>query len=469
MQWVELELGVHSSSWGAVDRQSSAPQSGGVAGNVTYTQDKNELSVDGRVPVSDVWGKEAVLNVPPPCTVSFETTTDNRYQPPETVVKAVVTNPSVQSAQGSAQSVVFFHDGVKIRCNASLRSDGTSRATDSTGGVILGEYRADSETGSAREASIAGEFDPNTDSTRYDGTGREEIKFWPQGSGRAGDVATHDVEGNADIYVKNTDEVYVRKTAEGEYEVVVKHADGSSDKFLIHREYRCNLNGMPEHIFFGADANGSGGSNPVAEEGSDWVELPPEFAEDFGLNGVAGSAPRQVPAALADLANFVHGKHNAATMTQLFANLKEVFGADNERALLTVPANDRPGFEEWMASNWNTLFDPAQPNPKVLDFLFNADPTLAALFAQVKGQDIGSVADVLQDIQTRLVADLQQLGFATASAVDGRYPYTPEPLYVPVYGVKLGDKSFGFYELGWGITQVGEKPIAGELSGVEWN
>src|SRR4029079_394375 len=105
---------------------------------------------------SDVWGS-ATLNVPPPCTVSFGNTVDTRFNPPEEVVKAVITNPAQRDTSGqAAESVIFFHDGAEITCNASKKSDGTSRVNDLTGSVTVGAYQASATEGEDAESSIPG-------------------------------------------------------------------------------------------------------------------------------------------------------------------------------------------------------------------------------------------------------------------------------------------------------------------------
>lgn len=476
MQYTEYELGVHSSGWGDF---GGAPGMGGAYGpnqgaaqNATIT-DGGDFMVDGSCPVTDVWGSETTMNVPPPCTVSFETTTDTRFNPAETVVKAVITNPAMKGPDGQpAQSVVYFHDGVKITCNASKKGDGTSRVTDHTGSVTVGEYKAGVEEGGTPEASIEGEYDATTNTYTYDGTGQDAIKFWPQGSGVDGEITTHVVEASAEIYVKNTDRVYVYEK-DGQWITDVVHKDGSVDRFAQDKStssYTCNINGVPEHIFFGANENHEGGSNPTLDEGAegedDQMKIPGGFGEHFTVNGVESAegggmldnigliqavgnglltdtVAEKYPESLVSLADYLFGKHDKATMDGLMAQLEATFGQDYQNAMLGKAAKDKISFAEWIKGEGAQKLNPS--NGKFISFLFQADPTLAALFNEVKGKPVHSVEGKLKNIQTELIGVLNAM-FGPGTAVSSNYQSGMIPNEFTIYGVKVGGKTFSLYD-----------------------
>jgi hypothetical protein len=286
IQWAESQLRQSSTAWGEPgDGTESASRSGkGAMENATYTKDQNILTVDGKVAVSDVWGSTATLNVPPPCSVLFETTTDSRFNPAETVVKAVVTNPALRAPNGQgARSVVFFHDGVKISCNASKTGNGESRVTDGTGTVVVGEFKEGGKQGAKPESSIKGDYDAETNTYSYDGTGQDAVKFSPVGDGQDGEVTTHLCECNSDITVKNTDRVYAYRQ-DGKFVYDVLHKNGSVDRFVAGPEYSVNLNGIASHIFIGSNAQHMGGSNPTESADGDKVQMDEFFAKNLTIN-----------------------------------------------------------------------------------------------------------------------------------------------------------------------------------------
>jgi len=483
MSYCQYELGAASSAWG--DTGTTLPGQTGPLQNQNIT-DGGEFTVDGSCPTTDVWGDEAMMNVPPPCSVTFESTTDNRFAPPETVVKAIVTNPTKQGPDGQpAQSVVYFHDGVQITCNASLKGDGTSRATDSTGTVTIGEYKPGEAEGATPECSIEGEYDAETNTYSYDGTGQDVIKFWPQASGTEGEVTTHFVEGSVDIYVKNSDRVYVYEK-DGNWVTDVVHDDGSVSRILQDKatgSYTANINGVPEHIFFGSDENHEGGTNPkggkigdftfnpeLQDDETEVMQIPEEFAEHFSVNGeetiqssqepllpLIGTTPLinldqdpagDYPGPLVNLADFLYGNHDESTldslMTKLEAELKWLYDDD----MLGKSAAEKIPFSEWIQGAGAKYLNPG--NGSVIKFLFKVDPTLAALMEQVKNQPISGIEDKLQAIQAELAGLLNGMfGAGTASPAKGIAGGNQFDGY-PVYGLKIGDSYFSFYEVDQG-------------------
>lgn len=465
-----MELG-WSPQAGGYGGQAGAYGEQGAVGNATIT-DGGDFTVDGSVPVTDVWGSETTMNVPPPCTVTFETTTDNRTTPGETVTKAIITNPTQKGPDGKpAQSVVYFHDGVKITCNGSKKGDGTSRVTDNTGSVTVGEYKAGAEAGGTPEASIDGDYDKDTNTYTYDGTGSDAIKFWPQGNGTDGDITTNNVEGNADIYVKNTDRVYVYKNADGKYVTDVVHKDGSTDRYVQGSEYKCNINGVPEHISFGSNEGHSDGTTPEMNKDGTKMGMPADYVENFTVNNEesekGGKGPiqiglidinvlkpslgdmlsKQYPEQLVALADFIYGQHDKATMDSLMTQLQGVFQADFDEINKGKAAKDKITFAEWIKGPGASKI--SATNPKFIKFLFQADPTLASLFAEVKGKPIDAVTAQLKDIQTELAGVLNGIfGPGTATAATGNKGGDGLDVMddYSVYGIKIGDDYYSFYD-----------------------
>lgn len=295
MQWAQMQLQIGSSSWGDLGYDFGMESPGGQEpmsnGNGTYTDAENEFTVDGSAPVSDVWG-DAILNVPPPCIATFETTTDNRFTPPETVVKAVITNPSMKGPDGqAAQSVVYIHDGGKITCNGSKKSDGTSRISDSTGTVTVGEYHAKSED-SKPQSSLKGVKDEATGEITYESENWEDwIEFFPQ----AGENEVHVVFGNANISTKPSDKTDIICNIDGSITVTVTHANQSTDVFKIQNGATVNINGNPINITVSGKKPEEGiseefvsrvqinGKTSAESEGAG--EVPKEAIEKYGEQG----------------------------------------------------------------------------------------------------------------------------------------------------------------------------------------
>jgi|GEM_PF-1903436 len=243
IQFAQTSLEGQSSVWGSMDDAESNLAAGqGAVQNSVYTDEQNEFTCDGSTPVSDVWGNTATMNVPPPCTVTFETTTDTRYNPPEEVVKAIVRNPAKRDSSGEAsQSVVFFHDGVKITCNAAKKSDGTSRVQDLTGDVTVGDYHAPAAEGDGAESSIPGVekdgklvYEPD-----YDG---DTVSF-KSALGADGQTTTRVVWADTNISVKPSDQSDVTMDPSSKVvTVTVTHSNGSKDVYEIQKGYKVNIN-----------------------------------------------------------------------------------------------------------------------------------------------------------------------------------------------------------------------------------
>jgi hypothetical protein len=226
----------------------------GPEGSLTII-DGGDFSVDGSVEVIDVWGtatSPANMSVPPPCTVVFETSTDNRTGIPETVVKATVTNPAVQGSDGMpAKSVVWFHEGVPVNCHASLKGDGTSRATDATGTVTIDEWVdpaiAEEEAATAIPAYCGGEMEEIDDTTfRHTALSGEIIRFTPQPSTPEGE--THDVYGDsiitlrsdykADITYDSATQAHIITVTDPDgNKVIYRINDGSKVQLLMNDEF----------------------------------------------------------------------------------------------------------------------------------------------------------------------------------------------------------------------------------------
>lgn len=436
MQWAEGELGYQSSTWGEDPYSSSAYDapsvpdgaSNGAVGNYVYTAEDNEITLDGSDPTPvDVWGN-LTLNVPPPCTVTAEVTTDTRFQPPEEVLKYVVTNPSLRDAYGNTQqTVVFVHDyqGGAYSVNADIKSDGSSRFTDYTGGLVTGgEYvdpaEAEAEAAEAlAEASIEGELSSDGTYTVYDGTTVGTIDFTPVGSGTEGEVTINDVQGDSTITVHNTDTVTVQKMAkssEWDYEVTVKHEDGSSDVYRLHSEYHCTINAVPEHItFLKSDGTEYKNETPeVSEDNPDQIEMPGAFTEDFTIQAyesvshsdakeAAAEQDISYPSFVSDLA-----EEMGLSEDELLAALEEDYG-------LKLKDEDDDGKiskDEVEEALDDANFPPVLPDEKFINFLKDNDGDLKELIETAKNAE---------DVTTYMLA-MQQATAHTVTLLQVAYP-----------------------------------------------
>jgi hypothetical protein len=282
MQWAAGQLGYGSSAgsqWGdapvsgPLSQNPQAPQSnafGGTAGtmnNWAYTDQKATIGFTGDPTPNDIWSNDVNINVSQlSATVTSEITTDTRLQPPEQVLKIVVTDPAT-----GTQSAYFVHD--YSDATVKINVPNSHQVTDNSGGLVqVGRYSAQSQSANQRpQASVAGE-EVDSNHWVYEGTVGQAIDFYPQADGNA---EVHEVYGDANISVRTSDHVAVTQGMPGDsqgYTVVVTHRDGSTDTFQIHHGFKVNLNALPGYITWGSGTEGAETSVPDA------------FSQDFTLN-----------------------------------------------------------------------------------------------------------------------------------------------------------------------------------------
>jgi hypothetical protein len=128
----------------------------------------------------------------------------------------------------------------------------------------------------------------------------QTVNFTPVGSGKDGEVQTHDVYGDANISVRGSDKVEVTRNvdsvtgqATGDFSVTVTHKDGSKDIFKIHKGYHVNINALDAQVTWNKGGRvlnvptlpGAQGNPPTTDQG-----VPEEFKDAFTLNGTDGQA-----------------------------------------------------------------------------------------------------------------------------------------------------------------------------------
>lgn len=448
LQYCQNELGLASSGWGEMPGSSAsggAPNQGAL-GQATFTQDKNEFTVDGSAPVIDVWGSEAILNVPPPCTVTFETTTDTRFNPPETLVKAVVTNPAMQGPDGQPkQSVVFIHDGAEITCNASKKADGTSRATDNTGTVTIGKYQ-DVPESNTPESSVPGVEQENGDllyqSEFYDPNFL--VDFFSQ----PGDNQTHVVNGNANISVPPNSTVAIDEQG-GRITVVVTHADGSTDSYDVSGTV--NVNAEP---------------SSVEIEGQAFEDVPAELSERLTINGTAnadGETKGTDPQAMVDA---LLGACSPRTEEELLSSLNSADFPGGpfdkiEDLYAAIEAGDFPGD-----------LNSAEDVTRLFNFLSILDPELAPLVMQLKTAHGDEIDALYGQFRDRIVTLFDTILFPNDIVVNGPGPgefYVGQQGYGWYYNEDTGKFVVEMYqEQAPEEDQAVEDPADQESSSIHW-
>ncbi|HCU23530.1 MAG TPA: hypothetical protein DF383_00820 [Deltaproteobacteria bacterium] len=304
MQWAAGQLygtQLGGTSWGEnfppTGSTSEPNPFGGTPGtmdNWVYTDEKTRIGFTGEG-THDIWGNDVTIEVAPTSAkVTSEVTTDTRFQPNEQVLKIIVTDPATGS-----EAVYFVHDfnDAKVKINTPTPNQVTIGAGTETY-VSKGKFKSDGPSGGGRQASV----DPEVleDGTLlYEVPVGTTIDFLPKGSGTAGENEIHEVWGKANISTMPSDELTVAQGMPGDtggYTVTIKHRDGSSDTFYVHKGFDINLKAMPEHIAWG--------SGPMGAE----TGVPAPFNDHITINssggdtensGIGPSEPRSVEGGVA--------------------------------------------------------------------------------------------------------------------------------------------------------------------------
>lgn len=369
MQFAINSLQGQGNAWDGMSDSGAMPATGhGAVQNAIYTDEDNEFSCDGSVPVTDAWGLTATMNVPPPCTVSFDTTTDTRFNPPEEIVRAVVTNPAKRDSSGqAAQSVVIFHDGVKITCNAAKKSDGSSRVQDSTGDVTVGVYRKSAGDGEGAESSIPGVekdgklvYEPE-----YDG---DTVSF-KSVLGEDGQATTRVVWADTNITVKPSDQTDISFDPDTKVvTVTVTHANGSKDVYEIQKGYQVNVN-----------------AHAVTYAGSE--TMPGELQDLVTING-----------------GIDENGESTNSSGEIVDALLETTQCSETQMLTALQANDYPytTIEEFKAAVASHEF-PGEINEQLLDFFNMLDGDLHdTLLAMSETEDADKKRSLFSDANQRI-------------------------------------------------------------------
>lgn len=318
LNWAGAQMGMGNSQWGENTGAAYGPGGPGgmepdmfgglpgVMGTYVHTEEEARVGFTGNV-TRDFWSNDIDIDVAPlSATVTAETTTDTRSQPPEDVIKITVKDPAT-----GTEAIYFIHDyaDADIRINVPE----LSQVTDLTGGLVeTGNFRKNGGAASS-EVDVPFEEQDNGDLMVEVPYG-ETINFAPEG----GDNQTWDVYGHFNICVRPSDVVRVSQNPEGGYVVIVEHKDGGFDTFKIHEDFQGNINGYPQNVIWGDPANGGG----IGEE------IPAEFRGDITLNS-AGSASSAKPSTPPDETQGNEATYNTQQDVEMFADFDDALDIHN--------------------------------------------------------------------------------------------------------------------------------------------
>jgi hypothetical protein len=271
----------------------------GVLGNYVYNKGSTHIEFIGSEVPHDIYTDEFTLDVPyESANVTVEVTEDTRIQPPENVLKITVTDPMV-----GATTVYYVHDyeedGKSITLNtadgeANVTFIGNNAMDEATlqGLVEVGEYK-ETDVNAVPQSSHELVPDANIDD-QYSVTAAgpdDVIELMPQPNGESDPPKneTFLVNGNSVITVPmDAVSVAVTENTSGlppgyPYTMVVTHADGSTDTFMLKGGSLTNhINALPEIITMG--------DTPMMDADGEVQDIPEPFEGDFTIYTSPGEA-----------------------------------------------------------------------------------------------------------------------------------------------------------------------------------
>ncbi|MDL1871211.1 hypothetical protein FBR05_03300 [Deltaproteobacteria bacterium PRO3] len=438
MQWAAGQLGYGApQAWDPMAAgQGSLPAAetaadpfGGQPGamdNLVYTQETTQIGFIGEERPMDIWSTDITLDVASTSVdVTVEETQDTRFQPPETVLKVVMTD----QATGKT-SVYFLHDPEEIE-SLKINTPGAKHVNDLSGRAEVGEF-VEGATGQGGGIPEGAEIDGDT--ATYDGVAGQTLDFEPPFGG----IRNHVVYSNANISVKNSDEVLVERLSDGGYRVTVTDLDGEKTVFTVPEGFYLNINAHAPNVTFKDGGRGTigglaapGGGAPKrtsgSNSGSDGV---PAGWENIGLNGTTAEDTEAVD--------------SADWPPQLIDLLDAMGVAPEDYGSLNIPDS--------LLSEIKSGVKP--PSQALLDALKNSDETLKQAWDRAKSNP--EDAHAWQQVKQRLATLLGAL-YGSGVDAEGTFPEGMEADEALTARTLFLD---GFaYEIGEGFRL---KPVEGE-------
>lgn len=439
MQWAAGQLGygapqawdpMASGQQGFPPAEAASDPFGGQPGamdNLVYTQETTKIGFIGEERPMDIWSTDITLDVASTSVdVTVEETQDTRFQPPETVLKVVMTD----QATGKT-SVYFLHDPEEIE-SLKINTPGAKHVNDLSGRAEVGEFV---EGATGQGGGIPEGTDIDGDTATYDGVAGQTLDFEPPFGG----IGNHVVYSNANISVKNSDEVLVERLGDGGYRVTVTDLDGETTVFTVPEGFYLNINAHAPNVTF---KDGGGSSGPIdslaapggkpkrasgSHSGSDGV---PAGWENIGLNGTTAEDTEAV---------------NTADWPPQLIELLDAMGiAPEDYGSLNIPDSLMNEIESGVKP----------PSPALLDALKNSDETLKQAWNRAKSNP--EDAHAWQQVKQRLATLLGAL-YGSGVDAEGTFPEGMEADEALTARTLFLD---GFaYEIGEGFRL---KPVEGE-------
>lgn len=439
MQWAAGQLGygapqawdpMASGQQGFPPAEAASDPFGGQPGamdNLVYTQETTKIGFIGEERPMDIWSTDITLDVASTSVdVTVEETQDTRFQPPETVLKVVMTD----QATGKT-SVYFLHDPEEIE-SLKINTPGAKHVNDLSGRAEVGEFV---EGATGQGGGIPEGADIDGDTATYDGVAGQTLDFEPPFGG----IGNHVVYSNANISVKNSDEVLVERLGDGGYRVTVTDLDGETTVFTVPEGFYLNINAHAPNVTF---KDGGGSSGPIdslaapggkpkrasgSHSGSDGV---PAGWENIGLNGTTAEDTEAV---------------NTADWPPQLIELLDAMGiAPEDYGSLNIPDSLMNEIESGVKP----------PSPALLDALKNSDETLKQAWNKAKSNP--EDAHAWQQVKQRLATLLDAL-YGSGVDAEGTFPEGMEADEALTARTLFLD---GFaYEIGEGFRL---KPVEGE-------
>jgi len=359
----------------------------GTMGNYTYTDATASVGFTPGA-TNDIWSNDVTIPIPSlAAKVTSEITTDTRLSPPEQVLKVIVSDSATNT-----QAVYFVHDYQDA--TVSVQTPSQTQLTDSTGGLVQWSTYTDPTTAGDAAANAVTDRTPetNADGTEtYVGNGPADVIDFDYSKRANGDAAgVYDVQSNSNFVFKNDDEVTITKEPDDskgyDYALTVKHSDGTVDEYHLHKEYTCQLNGIPEHLSF---INGDTTSNAKEDpNNANQMIVPDGFSDCFTVNGLTSVSQKDATAAadknadypkiVQDLAALMSGVSQSDLGKQLYDTFKN-----------DLKKYDKDGDHKLSASEMKKAVDegafpPLRPTGDLISFLAKHDPKLKNYLGQVK-------------------------------------------------------------------------------------
>ncbi len=225
------------------------------------------------VDISDIWvGPGGSLNLNIAATsaeVTMSFVDDKRSNPPKKVLEIKV----VDAATGHEHKY-YIQDHENINPNNFFINTATGQINDKTGQNLasVGVYDGSSSRAPEYEgAATVSQKGPNH--FAYEVNWGDSITFYPKG----GVDQVHEVFGPANIYVSPQDEVDVYLRQPSGYEVIVTHADGTHDTFLLQEGYQFDIGAHENQVEWHVPMDSPGFQGPT-----DLEAAPPQPDPDDG-------------------------------------------------------------------------------------------------------------------------------------------------------------------------------------------